>query len=136
MALGDRVRRDSYRDVGIQRVARIREDIQRYDASCGCELGSLFAVGSLLGYAAHVAFGQGQWPGWRGAGWAALSVISLSVVGKLIGLTYARVRLVQLQAQLRSELRLASRGAAPPPDARGARPVQLAGEPSGSSKEY
>lgn len=126
---------NGYRDVEIERVPRIREDIRRYDASCGCELGSLFAIGSLLAYVAHVAFGQGQWPGWRGAGWAALWVISLSVAGKLIGLAYARFRLVQLKAQLERELRLASRGAAPPPDVRGVRPVQLAGVPAGSSKE-
>lgn len=113
------------RDVQIERIERIRAGIRRYEASCGCELGSVFAIGSLLGYAAHVALGKGQWPGWRGAGWVALWVISLSVVGKLIGLSYARTRLVRLRAQLERELRLACRAAAP--DTLNVRPIRLAG---------
>lgn len=124
-----------YPDLGTERVDRIRADIRRYEASCGCELGSVFAIVSLVGYTAHVVLGQGQWPGWHGAGWAAIWVISLSVVGKLIGLGYARVRLIRLQAQLERELQLVSQHTAPLADVRGIRPVQLAGGPAGSSKE-
>lgn len=126
---------NGYPDTGIERVNRIRADIRRYEASCGCELGSVFAIVSLVGYTAHVVLGQGQWPGWRGVGWVAVWVISLSVVGKLIGLAYARVRLLRLQAQLERELQIVSQRAAPLADVWGVRPVQLAGGPAGPSKE-
>lgn len=122
-------------DVGIERVDRIRADIRRYEASCGCELGSVFAIGALLGYGAHFVLGLGQWPGWHGAGWAAVWVLSLSVVGKLIGLGYARVRLVRLREQLQRELQSASQRAAPLSDVSGVRSVQLSGGLAGSAKD-
>lgn len=121
---------DGEHDVNVE---RIRAEMRRYEASCGCELGSVFAIASLLAYLAHQVLGQGTWPGWDGTGWAAVWVISLSVVGKLMGLGHARVRLGRLRAQLDRELEFVSRVAAPRPHVTGR--VRFAGGPAGPLKE-
>lgn len=87
------------------RKARIQAGIHRYSAACGCELASLFMIGATVSFLAHVTFGVATWsPGgtlWRGSVW----VLSSTVVGKLLGLTYARVRLRMLRSAQRSEFR-------------------------------
>jgi hypothetical protein len=91
---------NSLQDGAMERVERTRAQIRRYEASCGCELGLVFTIGSLLTYAGYTTLGPGQWSAW----WAAVGVISLSVIGKLIGLAYAHLRLIGLRSQLADEL--------------------------------
>jgi hypothetical protein len=87
------------------RKARIQAGIQRYSAACGCELASLFMIGATVLFLAYVTFGVANWSAgetlWRGSVW----VLSLTVVGKLLGLTYARVRLHMLRSAQRREFR-------------------------------
>lgn len=85
------------------RMARIQAGIQRYKSACGCELASLFMIGATVSFLAYVTFGAVAWPAggtlWRGTAW----VLSMTVVGKLLGLTYARVRLHKLRIAERRE---------------------------------
>ena len=88
-----------------QRKARIQASIQRYSAACGCELASLFMIRATVSFLAYVTFRVSAWSAggtlWRGSVW----VLSLTVVGKLLGLTYARVRLHILRSTQRREFR-------------------------------
>lgn len=88
---------------GEDRRARIRADIRRYSASCGCEVGSLFMIAAMVSFLAYLAFGAAGWSTgsavWRGVVW----VISWAVAGKLLGLIYARIRLHLLLAAQRRE---------------------------------
>lgn len=68
--------------------------------SCGCEVGSVFALATLIAMLGHLVAGTGNPVGWGTAAWVGGWVISSAVVGKLIGLGYARIRVVQLRAQL------------------------------------
>jgi hypothetical protein len=91
---------NDHQDVATERVEWIRVQIRRYEASCGCELGLVFTIGSLLSYAGYVTLGPGRWSAWA----AAVVVISCSVIGKLIGLAYAHLRLIGLRSQLADAL--------------------------------
>lgn len=84
-----------------ERVAELRAQIAKHQSACGCELGSVFALASLIGLVAYLMAGD---PGWsvagtlcRGLAW----VVGFSLVGKVLGLGYAQLRLVQLRADLR-----------------------------------
>ena len=83
------------------RHAAIEAGIRRHSSACGCELGALFMIGAAVAFVAYVTLGATGWsPGqtaWRGAVW----VLSLSTVGKLLGLAYARVRLQMLRSEKR-----------------------------------
>lgn len=86
------------------RRARIQEGIRRYSAACGCELASLFMIGATVSFLAYVTFGFANWSTgtlWRGV----VLVLSVSVVGKLLGLAYARIRLHMLRRAQTQELR-------------------------------
>lgn len=89
--------------------AAIDADIRRYSSACGCELGALFMVGAALSFSAYATLTTTGWSTaetcWRGGIW----VLSLSVVGKLLGLGYARVRLRMLRAEQRRALSSESR---------------------------
>lgn len=84
-------------------IARIRAEMRRHRAACGCEVGSVFTLIALVGLLAYLLSGHGDdWTALgtlaRGFGW----VIAMSVVGKCLGLGHARLRLVQLGRQLDS----------------------------------
>ncbi len=89
--------------------------MQRHRAACGCELGSIFTLIAVIGLGAYLITGQGgPWSGLgtlaRGLTW----VVSMSVAGKVLGLGYARLRLIQLGRELeRSQTRIHSFN--PPP---------------------
>jgi len=90
--------RESYR-----REERLHAEIRRYSGSCGCEVGSVFLLGALLGNVAYLTSGYGEWTGWGSVAWVGLWIMSLSAIGKLIGLGYARVRLLWLYSELDRE---------------------------------
>lgn len=60
-------------------------------------------IGATVSFLAYVMFGAADWPAsgtlWRGTIW----VVSFAVLGKLLGLTYARVRLHMLRREERKE---------------------------------
>lgn len=124
-----------HRDVGMERVEGIRAEIRRYRSSCGCELGSAFALGAAVVFAIYFASGHGQWTGWGSAGSAVIWIIGLSVIGKLTGLGYAHVRLVQLGHLLDHELGLDSGDPATSIGRQKARHVRPSGIPAGSTQE-
>lgn len=126
--MGDR------RDVNLEHVEGIRADIRRYEASCGCEVGSVFALGAVIGSGAYLVSGRGGWS-WGSAGWVGLSIISLSVIGKLIGLGYAQFRLARLRLQLHREIHGPPGHATRSTVLRSLRPAQLTGVPAVQSKE-
>lgn len=85
-----------------ERVALIRADMQHYRAACGCELGSVFTLIATVGFLGYALTGHAA--GWSAAGTLGrglLWVVSMSLVGKLLGLAYARLRLLQLGRELR-----------------------------------
>jgi hypothetical protein len=88
------------------RTAQIHADIQRHRSACGCELASVFMISTIVLFLTYIAFGPANWSAreavWRGIVW----VLSVSVVGKLLGLAYAGLRLHMLRAALRKELRV------------------------------
>lgn len=85
------------------RRTQIQAAIQRYNSACGCEVGSVFMVGATIVFLTYITFGPGSWSAggsvWRGILW----VLSMTVVGKFLGLTYARLRLHVLRAEQRRE---------------------------------
>lgn len=85
------------------RKAWLQAGIRRQRAACGCELGSLFLIVATVAYLACVGFGVANWSAagtlWRGI----VFVLSSAVIGKLLGLAYAGVRLHQLRRALRRE---------------------------------
>jgi hypothetical protein len=91
-------------DVDSERVEQIRADIQRHRSACGCELGSVFAAIAIVGLVAFHASGKADWTGWSALGRGAVWVVVVSVVGKLLGLAYARLRVIQLRSELAQHL--------------------------------
>jgi hypothetical protein len=93
---------------GEDRKAQIQADIQRYSSACGCELASLFMIGATVLFLTFIVFGPGNWTAsgtlLRGCVW----VFSVTIVGKLLGLTYARVRLHMLRSAQRRELQVST----------------------------
>jgi hypothetical protein len=81
--------------------AAIEADIRRYSSACGCELGALLAAFGAISFSVYATLATTGWSTvetfWRGGIW----VLSLSVLGKLLGLGYARVRLQMLRAEQR-----------------------------------
>ena len=92
--------RNSFSSRAKDRETRRQVDILRYRSACGCELGSVFMIASFLMY---VPLRPVNWSltgsVFRGLVW----VVSMSVFGKLVGLTYARVRLHMLRAEQAQE---------------------------------
>lgn len=87
-------------NVSAERVERLRADIRRHEKACGCEAGSVMGLVALFSAIGYTVLGADSPLSWANAlsvgGW----VIASAVVGKLIGLGYARIRLSQLRAQL------------------------------------
>jgi hypothetical protein len=84
-------------------VDRIHAEMRRHRAACGCEVGSVFAMVTLVGFVAYLLSGHaGEWTALgtfgRGFAW----VVAMSVVGKCVGLGHARLRLVRLGRELES----------------------------------
>jgi hypothetical protein len=90
------------------RKAQINADIQRYRSACGCELASLFMIAAIILFLTYITYGPSNWSAgealWRAIVW----VVSVSVVGKFLGLAYARVRLYMLRSALRRELQFST----------------------------
>lgn len=91
-----------------ERKTRIEAGIQHYRSACGCELASVFMIGATVLFLVYVAYGREEYAVgealWRGVMW----ILPVTVVGKLLGLTYARVRLHMLRAALRRELQIST----------------------------
>jgi hypothetical protein len=119
----------------VDRIDRLRAELRRQRASCGCEVGSAFAMVGLVVDVALLTSGYREWTGWGSAGWLALWVVGLSLLGKLIGLAYARIRIVQLRRALARELLRTPTRDVSASDRRGVLPLQLAGVPAGPSGE-
>ena len=69
--------------------------LNRYAFSCGCELGSAFLVAAIIAYLGVRALqplGLGA-IGWQQVGIALAIGVVAALVGKLVGLLYARIRL-------------------------------------------
>lgn len=85
------------------RKAQILERLKRYSSSCGCELASIFMLVAVVLFLIHIARGPAEYSlgeaAWRGF----VRVLSATVLGKFLGLTYARVRLHMLRSALRKE---------------------------------
>lgn len=80
--------------------AEFRREIARQDASCGCDIGAVFTLAALAVLVAHVIVAD---PGWsltgaiaRGAAW----IVGCSLAGKVLGLTWARLRANRLRREL------------------------------------
>ena len=91
--------------VGLQNATALRYDetvdkIRRYEDSCGCEVGQVFAFVSLIAATAYLTFGPAQWSGWGTLGWIALWVIASSTIGKFLGLLLARIQVHRLRSAL------------------------------------
>ena len=93
---------------GEDRKAQIQAGINRYSSACGCELASLFMTGATVVFLTYIAFGPENWSTggalWRGIVWG----LSVTVVGKLVGLTYIRIRLQMLRLAQRREFRVSA----------------------------
>jgi hypothetical protein len=65
-------------------------------------------IGATILFLVYVAYGREEYAVgealWRGVMW----ILPVTVVGKLLGLTYARVRLHMLRAALRRELQIST----------------------------
>lgn len=86
--------------------ADLQREIAKYEAACGCEVGSVFMWCALATFVGAVAFTDTA-TSWsvtgtiiRGSAW----VISWSVVGKLLGLAGAHLRAHRLRHKLRRTL--------------------------------
>jgi uncharacterized membrane protein len=86
-----------------ERQAQIQAGIRLYSAACGCELGSLFMIGTTVIFLTYLSFGPSSWSVGEAVRRGFVWVVSCAVVGKLLGLTYARVRLHMLRSALRRE---------------------------------
>ena len=95
--------RNSFSSRAKDRETRRQVDILRYRSACGCELGSVFMIASTTAFLMYVTLRPVNWSltgsVFRGLVW----VVSMSVFGKLVGLTYARVRLHMLRAEQAQE---------------------------------
>lgn len=78
--------------------AGVQGRVARYNRDCGCALGGVFMVASLLSVVAYVAATGSLAPGVAGAGVA--FVIVCSMLGKAAGLALASVRLELLRRSL------------------------------------
>lgn len=106
------------RERDVDAVERIHVEMRQHRAACGCEVGSVFAIVTLVGFVVYLLSGHGgEWTALgtfgRGFAW----VVSMSVVGKCLGLGHARLRLVQLGRELNG-YRPRTHTLAPPPLAR------------------
>lgn len=86
-------------------VAQLRKELARHEAACGCELGSVFAIAALAPFVGRLVMIDSSWSMVGTVGRAMVWVVGCSLVGKLLGLAWARVRVTQLRAELRAELR-------------------------------
>ena len=91
-------------------VEHLRSEIARHEAACGCELGSLFTLAALVAFVGRLIVHDSDWSTVGTIGRGVLWVVGCSVVGKLLGLAWARVRVIHVRAQLRAELRSLSYG--------------------------
>ena len=103
--------------------------------SCGCEVGSVFALGALVGTVGHLMFRTGNSVGWGSVAWVGVWVVSLAALGKLIGLGYARIRLFQLHVQLDRARGQIFGDVATSAEPGSVRAIQPSGLPAGPSKE-
>jgi len=84
--------------------AELRSEIAKQEAACGCELGSIFTFAALALFLAHLAVSATNWSTAGTLGRGVLWVVGWSLVGKLLGLAWARLRLRQLREELRRML--------------------------------
>ncbi len=83
--------------------------IHQLERSCGCEAGSILGLAALIGNIAFLALEDGRWAGWPTVASFGIWVVGAGVVGKLIGLGWARLRIVQLRTQLNRQYDQAAR---------------------------
>jgi hypothetical protein len=86
------------------RVAELRREIATQEAACGCELGSIFTFSALALFMAHLAVNDTSWSTAGALGRGVLWVVGCSLVGKLLGLGWARLRVIQLREELHRTL--------------------------------
>jgi hypothetical protein len=81
--------------LGRDDVAERERRIRRWRSACGCGTSAAFLISSLLGYLALVVCNSPWIPhGFlRRFGVGLLSVLTATVAGKILGITYARIRL-------------------------------------------
>jgi hypothetical protein len=91
-------------------VEHLRSEIARHEAACGCELGSVFTLAALVVFVGGLVVHDSDWSTVGTIGRGVLWVVGCSVVGKLLGLAWARLRLIRVRVQLRFELRASSYG--------------------------
>lgn len=84
--------------------AELRSEIAKQEASCGCELGSIFTFSALTLLIAYLAVHDTNWSTAGTLGRGALWVVGCSLVGKLLGLAWARWRVIGLRAELHRTL--------------------------------
>ncbi|WP_156996878.1 hypothetical protein [Knoellia aerolata] len=81
-------------------VSQLRNEIAKQEAACGCELGAVFALGALMLFIGHLAVNYTNWSATGAVGRGVLWVAGCSLFGKLLGLAWARWRLLQLRGEL------------------------------------
>ena len=84
--------------------ADLRREIAEQQAACGCELGSIFTFAALALFSAHLAVNDTNWTAAGTLGRGVLWVVGWSLVGKLLGLAWAHLRVIQLRRELHRTL--------------------------------
>ncbi len=76
--------------------------IDRYQKMCGCELGSIFLFAALFLYLGYLVFRDHEigaiW--WQDLGTGFAIVTASAVLGKVIGLAYAHIRVNRILRQI------------------------------------
>ncbi len=85
---------------GEGRKAWIEAEITRYRSACGCELASMFMLVATIWFLLYVAMGSSGWSVGQTVRHGAVWIFSTALVGKLMGLAYARIRLRMLRSLL------------------------------------
>lgn len=83
------------------------DNMRKYSSECGCSLGALFLAASLAAYALYLFFwdlSAAHLP--RDILWGMLFIFVSSIVGKLIGIGIARIRLALLYRYLSTKYKV------------------------------
>lgn len=84
--------------------AELRREIAKQEGACGCELGSIFTFVALALFVFYLAVHDPDWSAAGAFGRGVLWVVGSSVVGKLLGLAWAHLRVTRLRAELHRTL--------------------------------
>jgi hypothetical protein len=82
--------------------SRLQERVRKYQTECGCGMSGMFLIVAFLASVLHLMCADSF--SWRSAAAGVVLIVGAAFVGKILGIAWARARLLLLRRSLARQL--------------------------------